>query len=190
MIVLVVGFGCFIRAQDQPQTTQYCFIGPKDLGDASAPRFEQYPVKPSPPTSPANLDLRSNPVARRYRTVIRQQMKEGPNLAGHYRVAIWGCGTSCAQFAVVNLKSGRVITANDVESVSGVGLYADDFLPSTDSEGWGFRHRKDSRLLVLVGTINEDEAREGAFYYVLTHDRLVMLHETIAARNTCEQYPD
>ena len=117
-------------------------------------------------------------------------MNGGANFAGHYRVAIWGCGSSCAQFAVVNLKTGRAITAQGVDGVSGVHLNADDFLPHTESDAWGFRFKRDSRLIVLVGEINEDDAKEGAFYYVLKGDRLELVHKTIAARNTCEEQQD
>jgi len=178
-------------AQDKPsESVRFCFVGADDLADPSAPRFEQYPAAIVPPFSPAKLDLRSSPIANMYRTVIRQQMKQGPNFAGHYRVAIWGCGSSCAQFAVVDLQSGRVITAKGVNNVSDVHFGANDFLPGTDSEEWGFRLKKDSRLLVLVGTLNEDESKEGAFYYVLKDGRLQPIHKTLAKRNTCTDEKD
>ncbi len=167
-----------------------CFIGADDLADALAPRFENYPTIVSTSPTSAKLDLNSNPIARTYRTVIRREISRGANFAGHYRVAIWGCGSSCAQFAVVNLKTGRAITAQGVDGVSGVHLNADDFLPHTESDAWGFRFKRDSRLIVLVGEINEDDAKEGAFYYVLKGDRLELVHKTIAARNTCEEQQD
>ena len=40
-------------------------------------------------------------------------------------------------FAVVNLKTGRVITPEWFSEVVGVNLYADEFLPNTESDGWG-----------------------------------------------------
>jgi hypothetical protein len=153
-----------------PRTTATCNIalfGAKDLTDQSAPKFEAYPSATHPLTGPVKLDLRSNPIAKRYRTLITQEMRHGANFAGYYRVVIWGCGSSCAQFAVVNLKTGRAITASDVNSVSDVHFAADDFLPKTDSDSWGFRFMKNSRLLVLIGALNEDDSKAGAFYYVL-----------------------
>ncbi len=174
------------HAQDKTQRVHFCFVGASDLADPSAPHFEQYAAKDLPPLSPAKLDLQSNPVAKTYRTVIRREMKDGPNFAGQYRVAIWGCGSSCAQFAVVNLKTGRAITINGVQNVSGVHFGADDFLPQTDSEDWGFRFKKDSRLLVLVGTLNENDSKQGAFYYVLNGEQLELVHKTIAERNSCK----
>ena len=58
------------------------------------------------------------------------------------------------------------------------------FSPGVNSDG-GMRFKKDSRLLVLVGTVNEDESNQGAFYYVLKGHKLELIHKTIAARNTC-----
>jgi hypothetical protein len=75
----------------------------------------------------------------------------------------WGCGTSCVSFAIVNRKSGNVIFPDQINNVSGVHLQADDFLPSAKTQFWGLRFRLDSRMLVLVGAINEDENNEGAF---------------------------
>ena len=155
-----------------------------DLADAKAPTFKAYPAAIRPIGTIATLNLKSNPIAPRYRTRLREEIVEGPNYAGHYRVAIWGCGTSCAMFAVVNLKTGRVITASGATTVTGVYLGADDFLPNTKSDGWGFRFRRDSKLLVLVGELEEDEAREGAFYYVLKNERLIPIHSTVV-KKTC-----
>jgi len=89
-------------------------------------------------------------------------------------------------FAAVDLNSGRVITAPSARSVSGTSIAADDFLTEGFSDGeWGLRYRKDSRLLILVGTINEDDKRTGAFYYVLTNNRLKLVHATLAKKRTC-----
>jgi hypothetical protein len=183
--LMIMLFG-LSHIQNGETKARVCFIGTQDLRDNSTPQFQAYGAKLSGPIHRAPLDLRSNPIARQYRTVIRLDMSSGANFAGSYRVAIWGCGSSCAQFAVVNLKTGRVITASGVNNVSGLHLAADDFLPATDSDTWGFRFKKNSRLLVLVGALNENDSRAGAFYYVLNHDRLLLVHETIAARHTCE----
>lgn len=187
LLVATLGIVTLGFSQEHRGKIRFCYVGPNDLADVAAPKFEQYPVRISPLRSVAKLDVESNPIARMYRTVIRHEMKEGPDFANHYMVATWGCGSSCAQFAVVNLENGRVITAKNVDSVSGVHVAADGFLPNTDSRDWGFRFKRDSRLLVLVGTLNEDDSNEGAFYYELEGDKLKLVHKTIAARNTCQE---
>jgi hypothetical protein len=185
LCVLLTPVAAFSQ-KDGPTPAEECrFITAADLADSKAPAFADYSTRERGTISTAKLDLTSNPIARMYRTVLRQEMTEGPNFAGHYRVAFWGCGTSCAMFAVVNLKTGRVITAKEFKSVLGTLLYADDFLPGTDTDGWGFRYKKDSNLLVVIGDPDEDESRSGAYYFVLQNDRLRLIHTT-RVRKSCE----
>src|SRR6202041_301595 len=99
------------------------------------------------------LDLSSNPIAKRYRTVLRYQVSEGANFAGHYRVAIWGCGMTCAMFAVVNLKTGQVITPKRASTVFGIHLAADDFLPNAETGGWGFCSPTSTTLLAVLALL-------------------------------------
>jgi hypothetical protein len=47
-----------------------------------------------PPASP----IVKSGKARRYRSVLRAEAREGPNFNGHYRVASWGCGTNCIEW--------------------------------------------------------------------------------------------
>ena len=50
---------------------------------ATPPRFEDYPVRERFTGRPAPVDLSSDPRARRYRTVLREGARKGPNFAGH-----------------------------------------------------------------------------------------------------------
>ena len=185
VVVLCVVSG---RAQNE----HWCFVDGSDLADRSAPTFQQYRTGSSPPFLPAQLDFQSNPLAKRYRTAISEEIMHGPNFAGQYRVAIWGCGTSCAQFAVVNLKTGRVITLKGIDGVAYVDFNTDNFLPQTDSEGYGFRFKKDSNLLVLIGTLvprhsSKGKIEEGASYYVLKDEELQFIHRTPVTHRTCRE---
>jgi hypothetical protein len=122
-----------------------------------------------------------------YRTLLRQEVTRGPNFAGHYRVAVWGCGSSCAMFAVVNLNTGRVITPKGFSATSSVYFGVDDqkVFPESQSRDGLFAFRKDSRLLVVLGDLDEDESREGAFYFVLDAERLRPIHSTVVEKD-CE----
>ena len=159
-----------------------------DLADRKAPTFAAYRAPVPKVFEYAKLDLKSNPTARMYRTLLRQEISQGPNFAGYYRVAIWGCGSSCAMFAVVNLKTGRVITPKGFSATS-TPLYFDaetqKVFPDSQSEGGLFGFRKDSRLLVVLGDLDEDESREGAFYFVLENERLRLIHSTLVEKD-CE----
>jgi len=88
-------------------------------------------------------------------------------------------------FAVINLKTGQVITAEGLTSVSGDQLEAEDFLPNAGGESWGLRFKTGSKLLVLVGTLDEDESREGAFYFVLQNEKLLPIYSTVVKKH-CE----
>jgi hypothetical protein len=50
-----------------------------------------------------------------YRTQIREQASEGPNFAGHFTVAKWGCGSPCLAFVIIDAKS--VVIYDHVPSV-------------------------------------------------------------------------
>jgi len=185
LLLLVISLPTFAQPNHQSPSDTCRLITAADLSDSKAPTFEFLPSAREGEFPYAKLDLSSNPIAKTYRTVLRQELAKGPNYAGHYRVAIWGCGSSCAMFAVINLKTGQVITAEGLTSVSGNHLAVDDFLPNTESESWGFRYRIGSKLLVLVGTLDEDESREGAFYFVLQSEKLLPIHSTVVTKN-CE----
>ena len=45
---------------------------------------------------------------RRYRTVLRRAAAEGPNFNQRYRTVVWGCGSNCAEWAIINLSNGSV----------------------------------------------------------------------------------
>jgi len=179
------------QAQDNTLPDHRCFVSARGMADPAAPTFEQYAAERSAPFSPVPLDLQSNPIARRHSTLIREQMTHGPNYADHYRVVSWGCGTSCSQFAVVNLKTGHVIILKGMYSVAhDINLRTDGFLPDTDSKSNGFRFKKDSKLLVLVGAVVADHSKkvrfkEGASYYVLKGENLQFVHRTNFTDFTC-----
>ena len=94
-------------------------------------------------------------------------------------------------FAVVNLKTGRVITPEDFYSTSTVYFYVEDrkVFPDSQSDDAVFGFRKDSKLLAILGDLDEDESREGAFYFVLDHERLRLIHSTPVEKN-CENPRD
>src|SRR5947209_2789142 len=106
LLTIATGF----PQQDESTSLEKCrSVLAADLTDAKAPAFGAYSTTTPEAFQTAALDLKSNPIARAYRTTLREQMSEKPNFAGYYRLAYWGCGASCAMFAVVNLKTGKVI---------------------------------------------------------------------------------
>jgi len=164
LLAFAVASSVIVHASED-QTSKCYPITAKDLYQHGAPKFEQYPASQDKLIKPAPVDL-TDPKTRRFRTVLKSCAKNGPNFAGHYTVVGWGCGTSCVSFAIVDAKTGIVFFPQNISNISGVHLSADEFEPNTQSTFWGLRYIRGSQLLIIVGSINEDENLEGAFYYI------------------------
>jgi hypothetical protein len=146
-------------------------------GDKS-PAFADYPVAVEhglPHGTAAEPALESK-TAKQYRSVIRQEFREKANFAGHYRVGIWGCGTDCRNFAIIDKETGAVYTMPGVEEISGV--------MGNDDERVDFR--LDSKLLVISGCFNDDcmsddtpaNPKAGRYAYVWTGKKLELIHSS------------
>ncbi len=58
---------------------------------------------------PALVNFDSLPDAKLFQTTISEQSLDGPNFAGHYTVATWGCGTECQGYAIIDAKTGDIV---------------------------------------------------------------------------------
>ena len=139
------------------------------------PRFQNYSAdvwagKPAP------LNLRSHPLARMYRTSIREQLHEaGINFAGHYTIAVMGCGTGCSITAIVDARSGRAYFPRVFEGWTvEIGEY--QFGENEDVRTF----RTDSRLLKIIGRprLGADQrwGPSGIYYYEWKNNRLRQVH--------------
>ena len=63
------------------------------------------------------------------------------------------------------------------------GVEEQTVFPDSQSGDELLGFRKDSRLLVVLGDIDEDESREGAFYLVLEGEHLRSIHSTLVKRD-------
>lgn len=124
-------------------------------GQTSAPTFSQYHADARKVDKPIAPILRSKR-QRTFRTRIREAAAEGPNFAGQYKIAEWGCGAGCASFAIIDEVSGTVYDP----PFSGVTIKVSDKYEGGDP---GYDYKPDSRLLVARGC--PDEADCGTHYY-------------------------
>ena len=99
----------------------------------------------------------SSSFQRQYRTKIRIASKLTPNFAGRYRIAEWGCGTSCVSIAVINLETGIVY-----DPPFRVLAYAVRRKYEGGEEE--LEYRPNSRLLIARGCPDTREC--GTYYYV------------------------
>lgn len=82
-----------------------------ETGDGSQWSFQHYPAVADFTGTPANPILLT-PHERLIRTQILSQVRSGPNFAGHYTVAKWGCGSPCVGFVIINERTGTVYDPN------------------------------------------------------------------------------
>jgi len=129
-------------------------------------KFEDYPAaadfkgKPAAPILVTKTD-------RMFRTQIREAAKKGPNFAGHYTVAEWGCGSGCVALAVVDAVTGKIFAAPS-------GTLA---LPLPDgTNGRDFQgpvYQINSRLFIADGC--PGEVKCGTYYYEWSANRFKLL---------------
>ncbi len=129
----------------------------------SVPRFSDYPAtRQAQPRAGELVELRlTTSITRRYTTVLHREFGQPANFAGHLRVALWGCGSDCRNFAILDKHTGVAYTLPRVEEIAGV--------MGNDDERVEFR--QDSRLLVIAGSL-DDASAPGRFYYLWTGKRL------------------
>ena len=96
----------------------------------------------------------SDPSAYSYRTRILDSAKQPVNFAGHYHLATWGCGTSCAMGAITDAITGRVTMLP-----FSICCYSGPM-----DEGLAIIGKPTSRLIVFSGQRNE-EGLNGTHFY-------------------------
>lgn len=132
------------------------------------PQFKDYPVSEKFSGKPARPKL-SSANARMFRTQLRRQSGDGPNFAGHYAIALWGCGSGCVEMAIIDLKTGDVFFPPQVERV-GV---------NSDREEEPLDYRTNSRLLIVTGwrEASGRDGVEGKFFYEWKDNRLRLIRK-------------
>lgn len=133
---------------------------------AEVPQFRSYPAEVMAVGSGVPVDLTS-PNAYSYRTRLRAAAAGPVNFAGHYKLTIWGCGTQCVTGAVVDALNGQV-------TFFPFSICCEDWPIDDKFERVVFR--KNSRLIVFAGMLNEEgangvhffEFRDGRFQRITT----------------------
>ena len=142
---------------------------------AETPDFKKYPADVYA-GKPAPLNLRSHRMARMYRTSIREQLQEkGINFAGHYTIAVIGCGAGCSITAIVDARNGNAYFPRELDGWNvEPGVY--DFADDEDVQTF----RADSRLLKIIGAprlgAEEKWGPGGVYYYEWKNNQLRQVH--------------
>jgi len=160
----------------------------------TGPKFSDYAVRPATIARPAPVALAGRE-ARRYRTMLREAAKAGPNFAGHYTIAGWGCGTSCLDWGIVDALTGKVTfdaTLRVLETPAGDWANYEALTKSYAASGANkgdfdlLLFRRDSSLLVMLGAPGEDETRDGVTYLHWTGARFEQVR-FVPAKEICRE---
>ncbi len=107
---------------------------------------------------------------REFRTAITDAARKGPNFAGHYTVAEWGCGSGCVSLAVVDEATGKVFSAP-------FGILTLPFTEGTADEPahefQGAVYQLNSRLFIADGC--PEEKKCATYYYEWKDDKFNLL---------------
>lgn len=131
---------------------------------AQVPQFRDFTVPVfTGPNAPVRL---VTPGDKMFRTRLSEGSKQPVNFAGHYILTTWGCGTSCETGSVIDARTGQVIDLP--------GSICCEPPEAVDDKFERIIARRDSRLLVLSGRINES-GEQGAHFYLLESGRFIHL---------------
>lgn len=122
---------------------------------AQAPTFPEFATHEGLKGPPAKPVLRTR-TQKTFATQIRRQAVSPPNFAGHYKVAEWGCGSSCVSIAVIDLATGNVY-----DGPFEILGYAIPYRYEGGSDE--LEYRATSRLMIARGC--PDDKNCGTYYY-------------------------
>lgn len=101
-----------------------------------------------------------------FRTRLAEAAKEPPDFAGHYKFAIWGCGSNCAAGAIVDLQSGEVYAP----PLGGKGEGWQRWISCTGLlDSTGYEYHLNSRLMIVRcgWSFDQDGKNRPDVYYLL-----------------------
>jgi hypothetical protein len=129
----------------------------EDYAIAEADAFQGQPAKP-------RIVEKNH---RTFRTRILDAAEKGPNFAGRYAVAQWGCGSGCLSMALVDETTGKVFSAPfetlTMPMVSGENAH----------EFQGLVYQLKSRLFIADGC--QEDKTCATYYYEWKNDKFGLL---------------
>src|SRR5581483_12123079 len=117
------------------------------------PAFSDYPVSGPKFTGKPAMPVLKTAYERSFRTAIREAAEHGPNFAGHYTVAEWGCGAGCVSVVIVDAANGAIYRAPFRNLGWAMRKY--EGVASNDDKFKQLDYRLDSRLFIARGCPEE-----------------------------------
>lgn len=147
------------------------------FSDLLSPKtYSAYPVSGSARAiKPARPDV-TRGRAHLFRTAIRQGAQQGPNFAGHFTIIRIGCGAGTVCPAIADASTGKVYFPEALKSAT--HLLAD----TGRIEISRLNFRRDSNLLIVIGTVNEQPQGYGMYHFRWNAGQLHLLKFVPAAK--------
>ena len=140
------------------------------------PSFADYPAtEHSPASRPPRCFRRAG--QREFRTKIREGAAKGPNFAGRYTIADWGCGAGCVSIAVIDAKDGKVYDG-PFQVLSWAMFTYEGKYQSNTPEFAPLDFRKGSRLLIARGCPEEEKC--ASYFYEWTAPKFKLIRKVEA----------
>ncbi len=138
---------------------------------AGIPKFGDFQVS-EVFSGQSHAPILSTPAQRNFRSQIRGQSSPPPDFARAFRIAQWGCGSSCVSIVVINLKTGMVYDGPfEILGYSTAKL-------RFEGGGDALEYRASSSLLVVRGCPEDKSC--GTYYYDWKGDHFERLRFTPA----------
>ena len=128
---------------------------------AQTPSFSGYPITAPKFTGKPAAPVLKTAYDRQFRTMIRESAEHGPNFAGHYTVAEWGCGAGCVSVVIVDAVNGAV-HRGPFRNL-GWELRKYEGIPSNGDQFKQLEYRLDSRLFIARGC--PEETNCGSYFW-------------------------
>ncbi len=181
--LIIFGIVYLIQDKEIPVTTNTLTTCEKVLFERMNVLHTSYDVSTiyDGPRAPVRFDG-NFPDARMFRTKITEAVAQGPNFAGHYTVATWGCGSGCQEHAVVDVKSGDVISFGLITEM-GIKYYPNNrILITNPKESFPKFDETDMTPLEIAMTWS----RLPREYYELTEDNGTTYLQKVCTENPFE----
>lgn len=137
------------------------------------PSFEQFAATETFSGKPAAPTLKTAG-QRMFRTRIREAAAKGPNFAGHYTIAEWGCGSGCVSIALIDSSDGRVFDG-PFQTLSWDLVNYEGKYPSNANGFVPLSFHRDSRLLVARGCPQDKDC--ASYFYEWTGSQFKLLRK-------------
>jgi len=115
-----------------------------------------------------------------FRKQLTSAAGQPPNFAGHYRFALWGCGSNCAAGAVIDLQTGEVFQP-PLAPANGNG-WERWIISAGMMEDSGIEFRPDSLLVIVRSGIHKNTSDIRYVLWEGTHFRLLDVTASTPAR--------